>query len=276
MNVAIHLAQLGYKPKIVSSAGNDNDGKLLLGFIEETGVETGLLQKNRELPTSKVLITLDAEKNATYDIIEPVACDQIILTPELEDANKKAEIIIFGSLASRNKTTRETIISLLMNSSNSIKFMDLNFRPPYNNKEVVEQLLIYADIVKMNKEELWEIRKWNNIKTTCLERLLPWFADYYNVNQICVTRGKYGAVIFDGGNMVEHPGFFVNEIDSVGAGDAFLAGFIHCLIENKSLKETIDFACTLGAFVVASRGATPTYELGDIYKIARSWELRIV
>ena len=266
MNASLHLAQLGYKPKLASSLGDDEDGRLLKKFIEEAGIDTSLIQLNNELPTSEVLVTLDAENNATYEIVEPVAWDQIFLTPELEIAANEAEFIIYGSLAARNKTTRNTIISFLKNNK-AIRLMDVNFRPPYDTQEVVEQLIEYADIVKMNEEELFKFKKWNNIEPSNLKKLIKWFSNHYSVNQVCVTRGKKGALIYDQGLFVEHPGFSVKTIDSVGSGDAFLTGFIHCLIEEKNLQETVSYACALGAFVATRQGATPIYQFDDIYEI---------
>jgi fructokinase len=257
MNAALHLAQLGYKPKLASSVGNDEGGKMLKKFIQDAGVNVTLVQINNEFPTSEVLVKLDIENNATYEIVEPVAWDHIILAKELENASNEADIIIYGSLAARNKTTRDTIISLLDNND-AIRLMDVNFRPPYDTREVAEQLIKYADIVKMNEEELFKIKNWHNIKISDFEKLISWFSDYYNVNRVCVTRGKKGAAIFDQGLVVEHPGFSVKTIDSVGSGDAFLAGFINCLIEEKDLQETVSYACALGAFVATRQGATPT------------------
>jgi fructokinase len=272
MNAALHLAQLGYKPKLASSVGNDEDGMKLIKFVKEAGIDTSLVQTNSELPTSEVLVTLDSENNATYEIVEPVAWDQIILTPELKKTASEADIIIYGSLAARNKTTRDTIISLLKNNK-AIRLMDVNFRPPYDTREVVEQLIKYADIVKMNEEELLKFKNWHNIKITDSKKLISWFSTHYNINQLCVTRGKKGAVIYNQGLVVEHSGFSVKTIDSVGSGDAFLAGFIKCLIEKKNLQETVSYACALGAFVATRQGATPEYQFEDISEILNNGKL---
>lgn len=61
--------------------------------------------------------------------------------------------------------------------------------------------------------------------------------------------------------------FLVKTIDSVGSGDAFLASFIHCLIEEKDIQDTVSYACALGAFVASRQGATPNYQFDDIYEI---------
>jgi sugar/nucleoside kinase (ribokinase family) len=56
---------------------------------------------------------------------------------------------------------------------------------------------------------------------------------------VIVTRGDEGAVVFDGVNRVEHAGFKVEVVDPVGAGDAFVAGFLGGVLEHHTLKEFV-------------------------------------
>lgn len=56
----------------------------------------------------------------------------------------------------------------------------------------------------------------------------------------------------------------MNVIDTVGAGDNFLAGFIYQFLQHKEPKEMLAFACALGAIVASQRGATPEVSMNDI------------
>jgi fructokinase len=56
----------------------------------------------------------------------------------------------------------------------------------------------------------------------------------------------------------------------VGAGDAFLAGFIASLLDNKSHFDSLAFACATGAFVASKAGATPEYSMMEIEQILNS------
>ncbi len=112
LNVAIHLKKQGQEPLLVSKVGNDADGEKLLQFLTESEINTRFIQKDDRLPTSKVVVHLDENKNASYEICEPVAWDNILFQPEIEKMTQKADLLIFGSLASRNETTLNTLLQI--------------------------------------------------------------------------------------------------------------------------------------------------------------------
>ncbi len=112
LNVAIHLKQQGQNPILVSKVGNDNEGVQLLQFLSYSKLNTDYIGIDPELPTSKVMVHLDKNKNATYEICEPVAWDNIHFVKLNKNILSEASFIIFGSLASRNITTRETLFNI--------------------------------------------------------------------------------------------------------------------------------------------------------------------
>ncbi|MCD6355064.1 MAG: hypothetical protein J7L95_05900 [Prolixibacteraceae bacterium] len=136
LNVAINLKKQGQNPWLVSKTGNDIEGRKLLRYLTSAGLNTDLVGKDTKLPTSEVLVHLDENKNASYDICEPVAWDNILPNREIEKAAVSADLIIFGSLASRNETTRKTLFRLL-EKSKATRLLDVNLRPPYNKPEFV-------------------------------------------------------------------------------------------------------------------------------------------
>ena len=142
--------------------------------------------------------------------------------------------------------------------------MDVNLRKPYNKREIVEPLLQKSDIIKLNEEELVIFSKWNNKQELDEKSLVRWLASYYNAWMVCVTKGKKGALLYADDLFYEHPGFIVNTVDSVGAGDAFLAGLVAALIDKKTYEDALSFACATGAFVASQAGATPKYDMEEI------------
>ena len=149
------------------------------------------MQTDKKLPTSEVLVHLDKNNNASYEICEPVAWDNIQLNDDLSKKAKNSGLIIYGSLASRNKTTRETLLNLLDNDA--LKLIDVNLRQPYDKQEVLEQLLAKSDIVKLNDDELRTFAGWNGIKSDTEKELIKWFVQHYKVEMLCVTRGEKGS-----------------------------------------------------------------------------------
>ncbi|WP_319265021.1 carbohydrate kinase [uncultured Draconibacterium sp.] len=265
MNVALHLNAIGLDAAIASSVGDDEAGQQLIDFLRNAKVDTSLVQTDKKLPTSEVLVHLDKNNNASYEICEPVAWDNIQLNDDLSKKAKNSGLIIYGSLASRNKTTRETLLNLLDNDA--LKLIDVNLRQPYDKQEVLEQLLAKSDIVKLNDDELRTFAGWNGIKSETEKELIKWFVQHYKVEMLCVTRGEKGAAMFYENKLYEHPGFKVNAVDTVGAGDAFLAGLVAAFLQNKPASNALTFACATGAFVASKAGATPEYDMNEITAI---------
>ncbi len=265
MNVALHLNAIGLDAAIASSVGNDEAGQQLIDFLQESGVKTDLIQLDDKLPTSEVLVHLDANNNATYEICEPVAWDNIVPTSELAEKAKNSGLIIYGSLASRNKTTRNTLLQLLDNDA--VKLIDVNLRKPYDKQEVIEVLLAKTDIVKLNDDELVVIAAWHGIKDKSEKELVEWFVAHYGVEMLCVTKGDKGALMYYQNSFFEHPGYKVNAVDTVGAGDAFLAGLVASFLLHKTAEDALAFACATGAFVASKSGATPKYDMNEINSI---------
>jgi fructokinase len=265
MNVAIHLARLGHRVAMISRVGRDAYGEELIRFMKEAGVDTSLMQIDPDLPTSEVLITLDDENNARYEIPHPVAWDRLQMDPEVSRLISGSDMIIFGTLGSRDAVARDSIQQVLQGAA--VKMIDVNLRPPYTSEPVVRSLLRKADIAKLNEDELQIIAGWDHQPHSDERALMRWLTERYGLNSLVVTRGKEGAVTYSGSGFFSHPGYNVQVADTVGAGDAFLAGYISSVIEGAGYPESLDFACKTGAFVASRPGGTPDYTLEDIKKI---------
>ncbi|WP_159520426.1 carbohydrate kinase family protein [Sunxiuqinia indica] len=268
MNVALHMNAIGQCAAISSRIGNDGAGKELTTFIERSGLRTEYIQVDEKLPTSEVLVHLDANNNATYKICEPVAWDNLQLTDSLQSKAKECGLLVYGSLASRNEQTRNTLVKLL--EGDAIKLIDVNLRKPYDRREIVEPLLHKSDIIKLNDDELRVFAGWHNKHNMTEKKMVQWLSEHYDADLVCVTKGKNGAALYCEGNFYEHPGFKINAVDTVGAGDAFLAGLVSAMFENKSYEDALALACATGAFVASKAGATPKYDMQEIKQILMS------
>jgi fructokinase len=257
MNVALHLLRFGINSSVASSIGDDTKGVDLLAFLKKSGLRTDLVQVHPSLPTSEVLVFLDEHNTASYEICAPVAWDEILLTPELIKEAKASTAIVFGSLASRSAVSKNTLTALL-NDRDILKIMDVNLRPPYDTEDNVKTLLKKSDIVKLNDEELMKISDWYQLTGTLEERIRS-FGNLLNLETLIVTMGKHGAYVLHQDKLHHHNGFKVETEDSVGAGDAFLAGFLAAFFDGKNLDIALTEASAIGAFVASQPGATPHY-----------------
>ena len=81
-----------------------------------------------------VLVTLDANANATYELVQPAAWDEIKVPKKALEAVAKARALIYGSLAARSPYNLDQLDKLL-DVKGPMKFFDVNLRPPFADPE---------------------------------------------------------------------------------------------------------------------------------------------
>lgn len=152
LNVAYHLNKMGVATSIVSKIGNDDKGRELAHLLDRWGIKKHFLQVDKQYPTSEVIAKMNNGNEVSYEILSPVAWDFINNDKAVREQLRPSVYFIYGSLASRNATTRATLFELL--ESDAIKVFDINLRPPFIGQELLKALLEKADIVKLNQAEL--------------------------------------------------------------------------------------------------------------------------
>ena len=265
-NVAAHLVQLGASASLISAVGQDPLGNEILKAAEDKGVDTQFVTRARiGLPTGTVLVTVNADGNATYELVQPVAWDEIRVLPETLEAVAQARALIFGSLAGRSPYNLDQLNRLLA-IEGPMKFFDVNLRPPFGNPELVMDIAKRADVIKLNDEEVGKLDSW--LKTgeatlntprspDALAEACAALAKATNTSRICVTRAAEGAALWESGNLLCAPAPQVAVKDTVGAGDSFMAGLMVGLTRGTSTQKVLENACRVGAFVASHDGAIP-------------------
>lgn len=256
MNVARHLVQQGVNVVFASSVGLDESGQELTVFLKNNGLYSPLIQHDDRLPTCEVTVQLDDKGQATYIIPKPVSWDNIQVEKELVAAAAASDVIVFGSLACRDEVSRNTLRTILDESS-ATKIFDVNLRAPHYEQATIELLAAKANIIKMNEDEADLLI--GNTTADNLRSKITEFQKTYHCDTIIVTRGGDGAMIWHDEQLYEHPGIKVEAIDTVGAGDSFLATFISGLVAGKPIPQILEQACKVGAYVATQRGANPVY-----------------
>lgn len=264
MNVAYHLHKQKKNPALITKIGIDEEGKKLINIFSEKGVCTDYFQVDYAHETGKVYAKLNENNEAVYDILMPVAWDFIQWEEGLKKIVAGAEFFVFGSLAARNKSSKDTLFGLLEIAK--CKVLDLNLRAPHFNRQIVEQLLAKADIVKMNLAELELITGWFANYTGIEDRVRS-ISNQFSIPTMVVTMGADGAMLYTNGHFIQHRGFTVEVADTVGSGDAFLAGMLSKLLDRAGSETALEFASALGAFIATQRGACPDYNIEEINEL---------
>lgn len=265
MNVALNLHKQGVDSNFISAVGDDENGKELLNFLEASQFSTNLIQVNTELPTSTVVVQLDENHQATYTIKQPVAWDDIKITNQNIEAIKQADALVYCSLTCRDERSKKTILEFIENAKT--KIFDINLRAPFFEKNLIDQLLKKADILKINEDEIVWVRDTFGLTGNTDEQILKQLSSQFNIEIICLTLGDKGACVLKDGKLFKHTGYKVQVADTVGAGDAFLATFIACYLQGYPMETILDNACKVGAFVASQVGANHEYNK-KIYHMA--------
>ncbi|WP_336066529.1 carbohydrate kinase [Mesoflavibacter sp. CH_XMU1404-2] len=255
LNVALRLNAFGNDISIISAVGNDILGEKLIAYLKENKINSSNIQLKDNYQTGQVNVTLDSKGSASYEIKSPTAWDNIEINKQNLEQVRQSDVFIYGSLVCRNEVSKSTLFKLLKVAK--FKVFDVNLRPPFFSFELIFELMHSADFIKFNDEELELILKELNQNFTSIEDKMTYISYTFNASHVCVTRGDKGAILLSNSNFYESLGFRVNVVDTVGAGDSFLATLLYKIINEKASNKAIDYACAVGAIVAASEGANP-------------------
>src|SRR5258708_436845 len=159
-NVTAHLAQLGVSASLISAVGQDPLGDEILKVAQDKGVSTKFVTRARiGVATGTVIVTLDPNANATYEIVQPAAWDEIKVPAKALGAVAKSRAFIFGSLAGRSPSNLDQLDRLL-SIEGPLKFFDVNLRPPFVDPPLVVNLAKRADVIKLNDDEVGPLASW--------------------------------------------------------------------------------------------------------------------
>lgn len=257
INFVYHASCLGAEGYAISAVGDDELGKEIVDELDKNHIQH-LIEKV-PYPTGTVQVEL-REGIPTYTIHERVAWDHISPTSDAIDLAEKADAICFGTLAQRSRQSRETIQAISSFApKDAYRLLDINLRQRYYDKELIEESLYLANVLKVNDEEFNVLRDLFGLNGTEREVAL-WFIEKYGLRMFVLTAGSSHSTIYTREEISTLPTPEVTVADTVGAGDAFSGPLIISLLKGKSLSEAHHFAVKTAAFVCTKEGAWPVYE----------------
>ena len=262
LNFAYRLNSFENSLSIISKVGDDSLGKGLTEFLNKNGLDTEHIQISKIYKTGEVNVSIDKNGIADYDILNPVAWDDISLNLKNIELTKNSSVFVFGSLICRNMTSRRTLKELLKIAP--FKLFDINLRPPYYNMNLIEELMLSSDFIKFNYEEIEEISTIYINKKATLENMIETISEKTKTKNICVTMGEKGACYYTNNSFYYQDGFKINVLDTVGAGDSFLATLVEGILNKTKPQEILKKACAVAALVASKEGATPPVSMTEI------------
>lgn len=273
-NVALDLRKLGL-PEVettwISRLGDDEAGRLILNELAGKTIISAPMYVGESTGLSYLNHHEDGEHVKTYrrngSAASRLTFEEVI--PHLDGCDL---LHVTGITPALSGTCRHTIFEALLyaDSADIPVSFDLNFRPqlwdPHDARPVLEDMLGLSSIFKLGYDEaeaMWA-KGWTP------EEYARYFQDR-NEGLVVMTLGPHGALAYDGKNVVSHRGFKVEVVDPIGAGDAFVAGFLGAIsrefvpaeflalaadVRRPVLEEAIQIANVCGALTCTRLGDT--------------------
>jgi len=260
LNVAAHLARLGTPALLITRVGADERGRRAFAALEALGVDTSRVQVDPWLPTGEARATLDAAGAARYAFLAPAAWDRIEADEVTLERAHRAQAVVFGTLAQRSAASASTVERILEGAR--WRVLDVNLRAPHDHREVTLASLARADFVKLNDDELVTVAGWLGAPADAAG-LLECLQARFGTTTLLVTAGAEGARLWHEGEWCEVPAPPTVVVDTVGAGDAFLAMLLAELLAGVAAPLAMARAARLAAYVASRPGATPPYDPAD-------------
>lgn len=266
-NVACALVKLGTPAGFIGCVGQDSTGESLVQLLQSIGVDTTGVQRHPSAPTRQVYVLRSETGDRTFagfgeqDTAE--FADAFLQAPQLPPPLfENADFLVLGTLEMAYPESKKAIKKAIeFASQHYVKILlDVNWRPmfwpdPDQAREPIVNLMKQVDFLKLAEEEA----EWL-FETTDPGAIAHRLGE---VEGVLVSAGSRGCAYCLGDNEGKLPAFSVNTVDTTGAGDSFVAGFLHQLIQRgiHSLedpavaKEVVTYASAVGALTATQPGA---------------------
>jgi fructokinase len=256
-NFAYHARALGAEARIVSRVGRDQPGRDLLEQLATLGVPTDCVELDATLPTGTVSVELAADGQPQYRIHENVAWDAIAGEAASRKAVGQADAVCFGTLAQRSETSRQSIRTLVeLTPKAALRILDVNLRQNYFSRQLIDESLALANVLKVNDAELPQLAVMFHLKGDVRAQIAH-LADHWKLRLVACTRGAHGSLLFSAGKWSEHAGTATPVADTIGAGDSFTAAMTLGFLAGWNLDAINHRANQIAAYVCSCPGATP-------------------
>jgi fructokinase len=260
LNLSAHLAKSGAQVHLVSRVGDDELGILALKELKKLKINTDYIQIDTEHQTGLAKANVDKQGIAKYEILQNTAYDYILASKEnlAKIFSENYDCFCFGTLAQRNTISRQTLYLLLKKIKTKHIFCDLNLRQNFFNKEIIKTSLKHSDILKINQNESEYLEELFHLPKNNHQLLFDFVLKKYSVTTLIISKGKHGCVAFS--KKMKNKSVSIPEIktqvkDTIGAGDAFSAGFLQEFLTHQNLEKACKKGNHLGAKIASQKGA---------------------
>lgn len=261
---ASNLSVLGSKVAFAGTLAHDQFGDIILKSLQSRGVETRYIGYADSLGTGATLALSFGEDRAMVTYPGTMTLFSIQDIPD--DLLRRSRHLHVSSIFLSTALKKD--VGKLFRKAKSLG-LTTSLDPQWDPEEKwdidFKSLLPDVDVFIPNENELSALTGISD-----MERAVDQLKPYANI--IIAKCGREGAFLWHDQEHIHQPAFLNSSVvDSIGAGDSFCAGFVHCFIQKKSFKECLEFAALTGAINTTRAGGTTAFEsLDGVKTIAES------
>ncbi|HEX2180921.1 MAG TPA: sugar kinase [Rubrobacteraceae bacterium] len=250
-NLAIALSRLGLSAGWMSLLGDDEPGQLVLDRVRGEGVDTSRVRRVRDLPTGLYLREQVGPDARVYYYRKGSAAST--LAPETFGPGDLAGadfLHLTGITPALSEECGAFTLWAAREAEARVSF-DVNYRSklwgPEEARSFVEEILPSVDLLFVGDDEARAL--WGRDDEGLVRELAA-----AGPREVVLKLGKEGSLALVEGRLISQPAFPVEEVDPVGAGDAFDAGYLAGHLWNLAPEERLRVANAMGALSVATLG----------------------
>lgn len=260
---ASNLSSLGANVAFLGKIGTDSFGDLVISSLQDKGVNTDMIIRDKELKTGATIVLNYGEDRA--NVTHPGAMEHLSINDLSEEKLKEANHVHISSIFLQPKL-KESIYDIfkLVKGLGLTTSLDVQWDPAEEWDLDLKKILPFVDVFLPNEQELLHLTR-----ETDLQKAIDKIAGYGNLT--VVKRGIRGSICCKGGTQIELSAYVnKNIIDAIGAGDSFNSGFIYKFVQGAELNECQKFGNLMGAINTTKAGGTAAFtSFREVMKIAK-------
>ncbi|WP_339731459.1 carbohydrate kinase family protein [uncultured Gimesia sp.] len=270
-NVAADLARLERQVAIAGIVGQDVFGRFVEESLIQSGVHCEYLMKSDQLPTSgSFVINVQGEDRR---FIHSVAANSLFTGETVtEEQIRSSRILYLGGYCLSEELSPDNVAKMfrIAKDAGVTTVLDVVTPRPDDYWKMLKPVLPLSDYFLPNNDEGELITG----ESDPIAQARAFKAA--GAKTVIITCGSEGSILIDDQKTIHSEVYPVNLVDGTGSGDAFVAGFIHGLLEGASPEECLRFGSALGHSCVRATGATAgIFTRGELNQFLSSHELPV-
>lgn len=261
LNEAVVLSQLGLAVELISKVGNDEAGKRVLGFLKEKKVHTKIKVEDT-LETGINIVMIDAQGERRF-LTNPVSSLRKLAEEDvIEYLDDAGDIVCLASMFVSpllNIPAMERVFQKIKSKEGRLLVADMTTAKNGETLADIKCLLPYIDYIIPNETEAERLTGEKDVY-----RSAAMFLEH-GASCVIIKRGAKGCLIKTAEQEMEIPAYSgVKLVDTTGAGDSFVAGFLWGLKNSMPLEECARFGCAVASCTVEKVGANSAIESVEV------------